>query len=149
MANSTQYTKALAGVTKLDTNEDGGKIRIAYGDFTFANTAVGSVNMFKLPNGARLISGRVHGAGIGSNVTLSVGYAAYVKPDGTAVNAATAGYKALAAANGVVDVDILATVALGEDSVVDTTTEGLVVTATTAAAAATGKISVKILYSYN
>ena len=149
MANSTQYTKALAGSPKLDTNELTGKIRVAYADFTFDGASAGTVNMFKLPNGARLISGRLFGAGIGTNVTLSVGFAAHTSLSGVVVNANTAAYKALTAANGVVNTDILATVALGEDSIVDTNSDGLVVTATTAVATATGKISVKILYAFD
>tara|TARA_R110000787_G_C13115138_1_gene414122 strand:- start:49 stop:501 length:453 start_codon:yes stop_codon:yes gene_type:complete len=150
MANSTQYAKTLATPSvKLVTTELTGKIRIAYADFTFASTAVGSVNMFKIPNNARLISGRVYGAGIGTSVTLSVGFAAHTTSAGVAVAVNTAKYFALAAANGVVDSDILATVALGENSLVDTNSDGLIVTATTAAAAATGLISVKMLYAFD
>jgi len=66
MSNSTQYAKTLTGVPKLDTNEYYGRARIAFADFTFASTAAGSVNMFTIPNGARIISGRLHHAALGS-----------------------------------------------------------------------------------
>jgi len=130
MSNSTQYAKTLTGVPKLDTNEYYGRARIAFADFTFASTAAGSVNMFTIPNGARIISGRLHHAALGSNTTLSVGHAAYVNAAGDTVAADVDEYKAAAASTGVSDVGFALTTALGENSVVDAPL-GLVVTITT------------------
>ena len=130
MSNSTQYEKTLTGVPKLDTNEFYGRARIAFADFTFDSTAAGSVNMFRIPNGARIISGRLHHAALGSGTTLSIGHAAYVKADGTAVAADVDEYKVAAASTGVADAGFALTTALGENSVVDAPL-GLVVTITT------------------
>jgi len=53
MANSTQYTKTLNTPSeKLDTNELHGRVRVAFADFT-AEGAEETINMFKIPNGAR------------------------------------------------------------------------------------------------
>ena len=130
MSNSTQYEKTLTGVPKLDTNEFYGRARIAFADFTFDSTAAGSVNMFRIPNGARIISGRLHHAALGSGTTLSIGHAAYVKADGTAVAADVDEYKVAAGSTGTSDVGFAITTALGENSVVDAPL-GLVVTITT------------------
>ena len=64
MANSTQYTKTLNTPSeKLDTNELHGRVRVAYADFT-ADAAQETINMFKLPDGARIIGGRVNHANL-------------------------------------------------------------------------------------
>jgi len=78
MANSTQYTKTLNTPSeKLDTNELHGRVRVAFADFT-AEGAEETINMFKIPNGARIIGGRANHAALGSGTTLSVCHAAYV-----------------------------------------------------------------------
>ena len=130
MSNSTQYAKTLTGVPKLDTNEYYGRARIAFADFTFASTAAGSVNMFTIPNGARIISGRLHHAALGSNTTISVGSAAYVNAAGVTVAADVDEYKAASGSTGVGDLGFALTTALGENSVVDAPL-GLVITITT------------------
>jgi hypothetical protein len=130
MSNSTQYEKTLTGVPKLDTNEFYGRARIAFADFTFDSTGAGSVNMFRIPNGARIISGRLHHAALGSGTTLSIGHAAYDNAAGTTVAADVDEYKAAAASTGVADTSFALTTALGENSVVDAPL-GLVVTITT------------------
>jgi hypothetical protein len=145
MANSTQYAKTLdTPSVKLDTNELHGRVRVAYADFT-ASAAQETINMFKLPNGARIIGGRVNHAALGSGTTLSIGHAAYVNAAGTTVAADVDEYKAAAASTSVSAFNIAATTALGENSVVDAP-DGLVVTATTAGANATGLIEVQMTY---
>jgi hypothetical protein len=145
MANSTQYAKTLdTPSVKLDTNELHGRVRVAYADFTAAG-AQETINMFKLPNGARIIGGRVNHAALGSSTTLSIGHAAYVNAAGTTVAADVDEYKAAAASTSVSAFNIAATTALGENSVVDAP-DGLVVTATTAGANATGLIEVQMTY---
>ena len=89
MANSIQYAKTVAASpsVKISTNELAGRVRVAYADFTEAG-AQQSINMFKLPNGARIIGGRVRShVALGTSTTLSVGHAAYVNADETAVAA--------------------------------------------------------------
>ena len=145
MANSTQYTKTLNTPSeKLDTNELHGRVRVAFADFTAAG-AEETISMFKLPDGARIIGGRANHAALGSGTTLSVGHAAYVNAAGTTVAADVDEYKAAAASTGAVGFNIAATTALGENSVVDAP-DGLVVTATTAGANATGLIEVQMTY---
>ena len=145
MANSTQYAKTLdTPSVKLDTNELHGRVRVAYADFTAAG-AQETINMFKLPDGARIIGGRVNHAALGSSTTLSIGHAAYDNAAGTTVAADVDEYKAAAASTSVSAFNIAATTALGENSVVDAP-DGLVVTATTAGANATGLIEVQMTY---
>ena len=145
MANSTQYTKTLNTPSeKLDTNELHGRVRVAYADFT-ADAAQETISMFKLPDGARIIGGRVNHANLGTSTTLSIGHAAYVKADKTAVAADVDEYKAAAASTSVSAFNIAATTVLGENSIVDSP-DGLIVTATTAGGDATGKIEVQMTY---
>ena len=145
MANSTQYAKTVAASpSKISTTELHGRVRVAYADFT-ADAAQETINMFKLPDGARIIGGRLNHAALGSSTTVSVGHAAYTQADGTAVAADVDEYKAAAAATSVSAFNIAASTALGENSLVDSP-DGLVVTATTAGANATGLITVQMTY---
>ena len=145
MADSTQYAKTVAASpSKISTTELAGRVRIAYADFTAAN-AQETINMFKLPNGARIIGGRVNHVALGGSTTLSIGHAAYVKADETAVAADVDEYKAAASSNSVTSFNIANTTLLGENSVVDAP-DGLIVTATTAGGNATGKLEVQMTY---
>ena len=145
MANSTQYAKTLdTPSVKLDTNELHGRVRVAYADFT-ADAAQETINMFKLPDGARIIGGRLNHAALGSSTTVSVGHAAYTQADGTTVAADVDEYKAAASSASATGSAIAATTALGENSLVDAP-DGLIVTATTAGANATGLITVQMTY---
>jgi hypothetical protein len=145
MANSTQYAKTVSTPSeKLDTNELHGRVRIAYADFT-ADAAQETINLFKLPNGARIIGGRVNHANLGTSTTLSVGHAAYVNAAGTTVALDVDEYNAAAATTSVAARNIATTTALGENSVVDAP-DGLVITATTAGGDATGAITVSMTY---
>ena len=145
MANSTQYAKTVSTPSeKLDTNELHGRVRVAYADFTAAG-AQETINLFKLPNGARIIGGRVNHANLGTSTTLSVGHAVYVNAAGTTVVADVDEYNAAAATTSVAARNIATTTALGENSVVDAP-DGLVITATTAGGDATGAITVSMTY---
>tara|TARA_R100001509_G_scaffold50792_1_gene27910 strand:- start:222 stop:668 length:447 start_codon:yes stop_codon:yes gene_type:complete len=145
MANSVQYAKTVdTPSVKISTTELHGRVRVAYADFT-ADAAQETINMFKLPDGARIIGGRVNHAALGSSTTLSIGHAAYVNAAGTTVAADVDEYKAAAASTSLTSFNIATTTALGENSVVDAP-DGLVVTATTAGANATGFISVQMTY---
>ena len=145
MANSTQYAKTVAASpSKISTTELHGRVRVAYADFTSA-AAQETINMFKLPDGARIIGGRLNHAALGSSTTVSVGHAAYVNAAGTTVAADVDEYKAAAASTSLTSFNIATTTALGENSVVDAP-EGLIITATTAGANATGLITVQMTY---
>ena len=145
MANSTQYAKTVAASpSKISTTELHGRVRVAYADFTAAG-AQETINMFKLPDGARIIGGRVNHAALGSGTTLSIGHAAYTQADGTAVSADVDEYKAAAASTSLTSFNIANTTALGENSLVDAP-DGLIVTATTAGNDATGLITVQMTY---
>ena len=145
MANSTQYAKTVAASpSKISTTELHGRVRVAYADFTSA-AAQETINMFKLPDGARIIGGRLNHAALNSSTTVSVGHAAYVNAAGTTVAADVDEYKAAASSASVGAVNIAATTALGENSLVDAP-DGLIVTVTTAGADAAGLITVQMTY---
>ena len=145
MANSTQYAKTVAASpSKISTTELHGRVRVAYADFTAAG-AQETINMFKLPNGARIIGGRANHAALGAGTTLSIGHAAYTQADGTVVALDVDEYKAAAASTSLTSFNIANTTALGENSLVDAP-DGLIVTATTAGANATGLITVQMTY---
>ena len=145
MANSTQYAKTVdTPSVKISTTELHGRVRVAYADFT-ADAAQETINMFKLPDGARIIGGRLNHAALGSSTTVSVGHAAYTQADGTAVALDVDEYKAAASSASATGSAVASTTALGENSLVDAP-DGLIVTATTAGANATGLITVQMTY---
>ena len=76
---------------------------------------------------------------------MSIGHAAYVNAAGTTVALDVDEYKAAASSASATGSAVAATTALGENSVVDAP-EGLVITATTAGANATGLITVQMTY---
>ena len=146
---SVQRTNSRATpITKNPANAMGGRVRIAHGVYEASSLASGDViEMFTLPDGARLIEGSLAHDALGSSTTLSVGYAAHTNAAGTAVSAAAAAYKAAAASTSAQKVDILATLALGSGTVTDTNEDGVVVTCTMGGAAGTGSIEATIKYA--
>jgi len=146
---STQRTNSRATPAVMNkANEMSGRVRIAHGTYEASSLASGDViEMFTLPDGARLIEGSLAHDALGGSTTLSVGYAAHTNAAGTAVSAAPAGYKAAAASTGAQKVDILATLALGSGTETDTNADGVIVTATMGGAAGTGSIEVTIKYA--
>ena len=146
---SAQRTNTRANPTvKNKANELGGRVRIAHGTYTAASLASGDViEMFKLPSGARLITGWLANAALGASTTVSVGYAAYTSSAGSAVSAAAAGYLAATSTSSAAKTDILATLALGSGTVLDANADGVTVTATLGGATGTGAIEVTILYA--
>lgn len=146
---STQRTNNRASPVVMNkANELGGRVRLAHGVYEAASLASGDViELFILPDGARLLEGSLAHDALGSSTTLSVGYAAHTNAAGTAVSAAAAAYKAAAASTGAQKVDILATLALGSGTETDTNEDGVAVTATMGGAAGTGTIEVTIKYA--
>ena len=146
---STQRTNSRATPAVMNkANEMSGRVRIAHGTYEASSLASGDViEMFTLPDGARLIEGSLAHDALGSSTTLSVGFAAHTNAAGTAVSAAPAAYKAAAASTSAQKVDILATLALLSGTETDTNADGVIVTATMGGAAGTGSIEVTIKYA--
>ena len=146
---SNQKTKWSQNVPseKVDTNELGGRMRIAFADITLASAQVGDVvQLVNLPNGARIIDGYLTNAALNTSTTLSVGNAAYKNAAGTVVAAAAASYLAATSTATAGRTDIFATIALGAGSVVDANEDGLPITATLAGAAASGVVQIAVRY---
>ena len=145
---SAQRTNSRATPAVMNkANELAGRIRVAHGTYEASSLASGDViEMFTLPDGARLLEGSLAHDALGGSTTLSVGYAAHTNSAGTAVAAAAAADDAAAASTSAQKVDILATLALGSGTETDTNEDGVVITATMGGAAGTGTIEVTIKY---
>jgi len=145
---SAQRTNSRATPAVMNkANELGGRIRVAHGTYEASALASGDViEMFVLPDGARLLTGTLAHDALGASTTLSVGYAAHTNAAGTAVSASAAAYKAAAASTSAQKVDVLATLALGSGSETDTNEDGVAITVTMGGAAGTGTIELTIKY---
>ena len=146
---SNQKTKWSQNVPseKIDTNEQAGKMRIAFADITLASAAISDVvQMVNLPNGARIIDGYLTNAALGASTTLSVGNAAYKNAAGTTVSASATAYLAATSTSSAARTDIFATQALGANSVVNANEDGLPITATLAGGTASGVVQIAIRY---
>tara|TARA_B100001057_G_scaffold390071_2_gene397955 strand:- start:752 stop:1213 length:462 start_codon:yes stop_codon:yes gene_type:complete len=145
---SVQRTNTRAiPIVKNKPNEMSGRLRVAHGVYEASSLASGDViEMFTLPDGARLLEGSLAHDAMGGSTTLSVGYAAHNNAAGTAVSASAAAYKAAAASTSAQKVDILATLALGSGTEIDADADGVIVTTTMGGAAGTGTIEVTIKY---
>ena len=146
---SNQKTKWSQNVPseKIDTNELGGRMRIAFADITLASAQIGDVvELVNLPNGARIIDGYLTYAALGGSTTLSVGNAAYKNAAGTTVALDADTYFVAASTSTAGRSDIFATIALGAGSVVDANENGLPITATLAGGAASGVVQIAIRY---
>jgi len=145
---SAQRTNSRATPAVMNkANELSGRIRVAHGTYEASALASGDViEMFVLPDGARLLTGSLAHDALGSSTTLSVGYAAHTNAAGTAVSASAAAYKAAAASTSAAKNDILATLALGSGTETDTNEDGVAITVTMGGAAGTGTIELTIMY---
>jgi hypothetical protein len=141
----TKWSETLP-TTRINPTEMAGRVRIAYAKYEAAAVAVGTIEMFNLPNGARILSGEVVHDALGGSTTVSVGHAGYNSADGTAVALDVDEFKAAASSTSIATVGIAATSALGRNSVVDADSAGLPVTVVTAGAAATGTIELTMMY---
>tara|TARA_A100000172_G_scaffold29727_1_gene17692 strand:- start:17 stop:466 length:450 start_codon:yes stop_codon:yes gene_type:complete len=146
MANSIQYTKSQNVPSEMiKTNELSGRVRIAFAEYE-ASAEQSTITMFTIPNGARLLSGAVSYDALGSSTTISVGYAAHTKADGTTQAVDVDEYKAAAASTSAQSVVCLDTIALGKNSVTDANENGVPVTVTLAGANGTGTIQLQMMY---
>ena len=146
---STQRTNARANpVVNNKANEIGGRVRIARGTYEASSLASGDViEMFKLPNGARVLQGLLAHDALGSSTTLSVGFAAHKNAAGTDVSASAAAYKAAAASTSAQTVSVAITLATLTGEEVDADENGKTVTVTMGGAAGTGTIALTMLYA--
>ena len=146
MANSIQYAKTVSTPSvKLATNELTGRVRVAFAEYE-ASAEQGTINMFVLPTGARIVRSRNAHDALGGSTTLSVGHAAYVTAAGVAVAADVDEYLAATASTGAVGHDVANTIALGENSVTDANEDGVTITATMAGGNCTGTIQLSMFY---
>ena len=146
MANSIQYAKIVSVPSvKVKTNELAGRVRVAFAEYEAA-TEQSTITMFVIPNGARLLSGAVSHDALNGSTTLSVGYGAHTKADGTTQALDVDEYKAAAASTSATSSDALVTMALGKNSVVDANEDGLPVTVTLAGADGAGTIQLQMFY---
>lgn len=131
----------------VKANELGGRVRVAHGTYEASSLASGDVvEMFILPDGARLLEGSLAHDALGASTTLSVGYGAHTDASGTAVAASAAAYKAAAASTSAQKVDVIATLALGSGSETDANEDGFPVTVSMGGAAGTGSIELTVKY---
>tara|TARA_Y100001973_G_C5203766_1_gene339821 strand:- start:1863 stop:2327 length:465 start_codon:yes stop_codon:yes gene_type:complete len=131
----------------IKPNETGGRVRVAYGLYEASSLAADEViEMFNLPNGARILSGELVHDALGSSTTLSVGHAAYTSSADATVALDVDEFKAAAASTSITTVAVAATSALGKNTVVDANKDGMPVTVVLAGAAATGTIELTMLY---
>ena len=146
MANSIQYAKTVSTPSvKLATNELTGRVRVAFAEFE-ATGEQGTINMFVLPTGARIVRSRNAHDALGGSTTLSVGHAAYVTAAGATVAADVDEYLGATASTGAVGHDVANTIALGENSVTDANEDGVTITATMAGGNCTGTIQLSMFY---
>ena len=145
---STQRTNSRATPAVMNkANEMSGRIRVAHGTYEASSLASGDViEMFIMPDGARLLEGSLAHDAMGSSTTLSVGFAAHTNAAGSAVSASAAAYIAAAASTSAQKVDILATLALGSGTELDANEDGVPVTVTMGGAAGTGTVELTIKY---
>ena len=146
MADSIQQAKIDSTPSqKVKANELAGRVRVAIAEYE-ASAEQSTVHMFSIPNGARLLSGSVAYDALGSSTTISVGYAAHTKSDGTTEAADVDQYKAAAASTSAESVAVLDTIALDKNAVTDANKDGVPVTVTLAGANGTGTIQLQMLY---
>lgn len=132
---------------RVNTNEQAGRIRIAYALYEASSLASGDViEMFNLPNGARILEGTLTHDAMGGSTTLSVGHGAYNNADGTAVSLDADEFFAAAASTSITTVDVAVTSALGRNSVIDADGDGFPVTVTMGGAAGTGTVELQMYY---
>lgn len=145
---STQRTNSRATPVVMNkSNELGGRVRVAHGVYEAASLAQDDViEMFILPDGARILHGQLAHDALGSSTTLAVGHGAYKNADGTDVALDADEFKAAAASTSAQKVDVAATLALGSGIEVDADDDGYPVTVTLGGADGTGTIELTMYY---
>ena len=146
MANSIQQAKIAATPSeKIKTNELAGRVRVAFAEYE-ASAEQSTIHMFSLPNGARILSGRLAHDALGSSTTLSVGHNEYLDSSESTVAADVDEFKAAASSASASSAAVATTIALGENSVVNANKDGIPVSVTLAGANGTGTIQLHMTY---
>ena len=146
MANSIQQAKIAATPSeKVKTNELAGRVRVAFAEYE-ASAEQSTIHMFSLPNGARILSGRLAHDALGSSTTLAVGHNEYIDSSGSTVAADADEFKAAASSASAGAANVANTIALGENSVVNADKDGIPVSVTLAGANGTGTIQLHMTY---
>mgnify|MGYP007032677204 CR=1 FL=1 len=146
MANSIQQAKIAATPSeKVKTNELAGRVRVAFAEYE-ASAEQSTIHMFSLPNGARILGGRLAHDALGSSTTLSVGHNAYVDSSRSTVAADVDEFKAAASSASASSAAIATTIALGENSVVNADKDGIPVSVTLEGDNGNGNIQLHTTY---
>ena len=147
MAYSVQKTKWSQNnpTERVKTNEQAGRLRIAFATYE-ASAEQSTIEMFNLPNGARIVAGYLGHDALGSSTQLAVGYAAHTNSAGATVALDVDAYKAAAASTADQVVAFPSTMAKLAMSEVDANQDGLPVTVTLSNANGTGTISLEMFY---
>ena len=146
MANSSQQAKIAATPSeKVKTNELAGRVRVAFAEYE-ASAEQSTIHMFSLPNGARILGGRLAHDALGSSTTLSVGHNEYLDSSESTVAADVDEFKAAASSASASSAAVATTIALGENSVVNANKDGIPVSVTLAGANGTGTIQLHMTY---
>ena len=147
MAYSVQKTKWSQNnpTERVKTNEQAGRVRIAYATYE-ASAEQATIEMFNLPNGARLLRGYLGHDALGSSTTLSVGYAAHTSSAGATVALDVDAYKVAAASTADAVTAFPSTMALGAFSEMDANQDGVPITVTLAGANGSNTISLCMEY---
>jgi len=154
---ATVYSNVRTDLTQDDpkefvkANQLGGSIRVAHATYEASSLASGDViEMFALPQGARILGGYLYNDALASSTTLSVGHAAYTDSSGSSVSADADEYLAATSTSSAARTDVAATLALSANTVVDISQSVIdnefVVTATMGGAAGTGTIELVMFY---
>ena len=132
---------------KIKPNETGGRVRVGYALYEASSLAAGDViEMFNLPNGARILEGTLTHDAMGSSTTLAVGHAAYSNADGTAVALDADEFFAAAASTSITTVAVAVTAALGRNTVIDADATGYPVTVTLAGGTGNATVELQMYY---
>jgi len=154
---ATVYSNVRTDLTQDDpkefvkSNQLGGSIRVAQAQYEASSLSAGDIiEMFSLPQGARILGGYLYNDALGSSTTLAVGHAAYTDSSGSSVAADGDEYLAATSTSSAARTDVAATLALSANTAVDIDQSVIdnefVITVTLAGAAATGTIELVMHY---
>lgn len=154
---ATVYSDVRTSTTQDDptefvkANQLGGNVRFARAVYEASALAADDViEMFALPNGARVVDGHVYFDALGANTDISVGHAAYVNSAGDTVAADPDEFLGETATTSAGRAGLASTLALGGHTEVDldqeTADNEYVVTVTMLNAAGTGTIELGLYY---
>jgi hypothetical protein len=155
---ATVYSDVRTDLTQDDpsefvkANQLAGNVRVARGVYEAAALAADDViEMFALPQGARILGGYLYFDDLGTGTTMDVGHAAYTNAAGSSVSADPDEFAdGVDTASAAGRADVAATLALGANTTVDIEQDlkdnEYVVTCTNLGGEATGTIELVMFY---